>query len=109
MAVSQRVRTESREVRRLIAECVRLHRSHRPSALREQALRRRIRTSLDYLDRNAIQLGASMTEVASLLGPAPGAAGADSWIYPGGVRESYRVDFQSGQVSGKSFETIRFD
>jgi hypothetical protein len=105
--VSRKTQTESRKFRRLVAEYLRLNRAKRPSPAREQSLQREIKRSLEYLDNHAILVGNSKAEVAALLGPAPGQAGPESWLYPGGsADESYRIDFQSGAVARKSFEII---
>lgn len=104
---SQKIQLESRKVRRLIADYLRLHRAKRPSAAREHLLHKKIREALAYLDQNAIHDGDSKAHVERLLGPAPGHAGADSWLYPGGSDdESYRVDFEADAVVRKSFDTI---
>jgi hypothetical protein len=106
-SMSSTVQNESRRVRRLIAAYVRLHRQKKYSPIRESALQKRIKVLLEKLDRAVIKLGDSKTEVERVLGPAPGAIGPDSWIYPGAdAREFYRIDFSAGAVAGKSFEII---
>ena len=104
LVTPRKVQTESHKVRRLIAEYLKNRRVKKRYLARIDAIQKQIKQSLEYLDRNAVHVGDAKAVVAKVLGPAPGSAGPDSWIYPGGTDlESYRVDFQGDAVSGKTF------
>lgn len=77
------------------------------SAKQEQTVRKQLRDALDYLDRNAIELGDGSLEVLKLLGPPYGQQPENSWLYPGEERNRfYALSFIADKVAEKYFTLI---
>jgi hypothetical protein len=81
----------------------------RLSFKREQAIRRRLRQALEYLDQNALELGDHSLDILKVLGPPYGRMAENFWLYPAEEREHFYVlSFVADAVADKSF-TLMYD
>lgn len=105
--MSPSINQHSKQFQTALAAFVRNRKAKKPSVAVERLSRSRMRSEIDYLDKNALKQGAMRDQVRSLLGPPYGEWGADSWLYPGNERDQFfRIDFQADRLAAKYFITI---